>query len=335
MNEIWVVAERRGAELHSSTFELLGKSRELSEKNGFKVTLVLLSHVKPSEETLESLYRGGADKIILAIDESFERFTFGPYTKVLKELVDEYSPEIILAPATTSGRSYMPGLAALLNTGLTADCTGLDIEEGTGNLLQTRPAIGGNIIATIKTPNHRPQLATVRPKTFSPLERTKSEKGELIEHEVGAESKKTPVKLIKFVPLSSSQKGVQDAEIIIAGGMGLRRAENLEPLYTLAKLLRGTVGASRKIVDSKWIGHETQVGLSGHTVKPKVYVAVGISGAVQHIAGMQTAEFIVAINRDRNASIFNFADIGLVGEASEILEELINSIEAEIAKLEH
>lgn len=332
MSEIWVIAEKRGSKIHSSTFELLGKARELSEKNGFAVSLALLIEERPSEEVFDELFAGGADRVVLSVHEGFRRFDFQPYIRVLEKMIKEYSPEIVLAPATSSGRSYMPGLAALLDTGLTADCTGLDIEEGTGNLLQTRPAIGGNIIATIKTPSHRPQMATVRPKTFSPLKEKYDSKREHVQFEVEPELVKTSAQLIEFVPIGEGKKGVQDAEIIVAGGMGLRRIENMLPVYRLCKLINGTVGASRKIVDSKWLGHEAQVGLSGHTVKPKIYIAAGISGAVQHIAGMQTSEFIVAINRDRNAAIFNFADIGLVGDATEILDELVESLGAEVEK---
>ncbi|RLL81984.1 electron transfer flavoprotein subunit alpha/FixB family protein [Mesotoga sp. BH458_6_3_2_1] len=332
MNDLLVIAEKRGSEIHSSTFELLGKARELSMKRPLTVSVVILSDKSVEEDSSSSLFSGGADRIILAVDGSFKRFNFEPYTKTLAAIVRKLSPEIVLAPATTSGRTFMPGLAALLKTGLTADCTGLDIEEGTGNLLQTRPAIGGNIMATIKTPNHRPQMATVRPKTFSPLKEEYESKGELVNFDVTQDLIQTGAKLIEFHPIGEGQKGVQDAEVIIAGGMGLRKVENMEPVYRLSKIINGTVGASRKIVDSKWIGHEAQVGLSGHTVKPKIYIAAGISGAVQHIAGMQTAEFIVAINRDRNAAIFNFADIGLVGDAVEILTELAESLESEVKR---
>ena len=332
MSDLLVIAERRGNEIHSSTFELLGKARELSIKRPLTVSVVLLSDKRVQEDAADALFSGGADRIIMAVDGDFSRFNFEPYAKTLAAIVREFAPEIVLAPATTSGRTYMPGLAALLKTGLTADCTGLDIEEETGNLLQTRPAIGGNIMATIKTPNHRPQMATVRPKTFSPLKEEYESIGELVNFDVTQDLVQTGAKLIEFHPIGEGQKGVQDAEVIIAGGMGLRKVENMEPVYRLSKMINGTVGASRKIVDSKWIGHEAQVGLSGHTVKPKIYIAAGISGAVQHIAGMQTAEFIVAINRDRNAAIFNFADIGLVGDAVEILTELAESLESEVKR---
>ncbi|RAM59533.1 electron transfer flavoprotein subunit alpha [Mesotoga sp. SC_4PWA21] len=332
MSDLLVIAERRGSEIHSSTYELLGKARELSLKRPFNVSVAVLSDNRLEEDATASLFSGGADKIIMAIDKSLGRFNFEPYTKTLAAIVKKLSPEIVLAPATTSGRTYMPGLAALLKTGLTADCTGLDIEEGTGNLLQTRPAIGGNIMATIKTPNHRPQMATVRPKTFSALKEPYMGSGEVESFEVTPEMIETNATLLQFKPIGKGKKGVQDAEVIIAGGMGLRKVENMEPIYRLSSMINGTVGASRKIVDSKWVGHEAQVGLSGHTVKPKIYIAAGISGAVQHIAGMQTAEFIVAINRDRNAAIFNFADIGLVGDAVEILNDLVEALESEVKK---
>ena len=327
--DIWVIAERRENGIHSSTFELLGKARELADKaGGSKVCAVVLADEKPRTAVIETLYEGGADKVILAIHSALKRFDFQPYLKVLERIAIDNEPNIILAPATTTGRTIMPGLAAVLHTGLTADCTGLDIETETSDLLQTRPAIGGNIMATIKTPAHRPQMATVRPKTFSPLEGKHSGARELEEFVVETCLVKTGARLVSMKTIPDDQKNIQDAEIVIAGGKGLSKQDNMIPIEKMAKMVGGSIGASRPIVDSKWIGHEAQVGLSGHTVKPRVYIAAGISGAVQHIAGMQTSEFIVAINRDRNAPIFNFSDVGLVGDATEILETILERLDS-------
>lgn len=327
--DIWVIAERRNDEIHSSTYELLGKAREIAKKAGdFMVWVIVLSERTMTETEKGLLYRYGADGIIAAVHEVFQRFNFLAYLETLEKLAKEAEPEIILAPATTTGRTIMPALAGVLGTGLTADCTGLDIEVETGNLLQTRPAIGGNIMAMIKTPAHRPQMATVRPKTFSVLEEKYDGPREYREIHPSFFSKIDRMELVEFKGTPSEMKSIQDSEIVISGGRGLRKPENLELLKRIAKLVNGSVGASRPIVDSKWIGHECQVGLSGHTVKPRVYLAAGISGAVQHIAGMQTSDVIVAINKDRNAPIFDFSDIGLVGDASEILETILKRLEA-------
>ncbi|OAA32521.1 electron transfer flavoprotein subunit alpha [Kosmotoga arenicorallina S304] len=318
---IWVIAEKRKGTFHSSTYELLGKAREIAKKiPDALVACVTLTNRSLTPEMREKLSEQGSDVILNIINEKFERFDYLTYLKALESIAEKFNPEIILAPATTTGRTIMPALAASLKTGLTADCTGLDIDND-GNLLQTRPAIGGNIMATIKTPNHRPQMATIRPKTFNPL--TEKYSKTAIYHEIIPIldiSDKT--KLIEFKEISEDQKSIQDSEVVFSGGKGLRKPENLEILKDLAKLVGGAVGASRPLVDSKWIGHENQVGLSGHTVKPKIYIAAGISGAVQHVAGMQTSDIIIAINKDVNAPIFDYSDIGLVGDAAEILEML-------------
>ncbi|HEW91381.1 MAG TPA: electron transfer flavoprotein subunit alpha/FixB family protein [Thermotogaceae bacterium] len=322
---IWVIAEKRKGTLHSSTYELLGKARELAFKMpDTLVTCVTLMNRSLTPEERKRLSEQGSDVILNLVHKKFKRFDYLSYLETLNNIAERFSPEIILAPATTTGRTIMPALAASLRTGLTADCTGLDIDKD-GRLLQTRPAIGGNIMATIKTPKHKPQMATVRPKTFTPLAEKYSETG--IYHEIiPLINTSSKTKLVEFQEISAEQKSIQDAEIVISGGKGIRKPENLELLKKLAGLLNGTVGASRPLVDSKWIGHENQVGLSGHTVKPKVYIAAGISGAVQHVAGMQTSEVIIAINKDINAPIFDYSDIGLVGDAVEILETLYNAL---------
>lgn len=322
-----VLAEIREKEIHSSTLELLGKSRELSEKiDNSVVTVVVLSPKEIEQSSVDLLHRSGADEVLVIVNKNFERFNFSYYLKALEMITKDEKLEIILAAATTTGRTIMPALAAVLHTGLTADCTGLEIDEETKTLLQTRPAIGGNVIATIKTPNHVPQMATVRPKTFSPL--SYSYKG-LEEQEIisfSDDSIKNHMELLSFKPADNSKKNLQDARIVVSAGKGISNISNLSLVNELASMLNGAVGASRPLVDQKWLNYESQVGLSGHTVKPDVYIAAGISGAVQHIAGMQTSDFIISINKDKNASIFEYSDIGLVGDAAQILEELVKEL---------
>ncbi|MFW6119918.1 MAG: electron transfer flavoprotein subunit alpha/FixB family protein [Petrotogales bacterium] len=327
-SKIIVLAEIREKEIHSSTLELLGKSRELSEKiDNSIVTVVALSTEEIEQSSIDLLHKSGADKVLVVVNKNFERFNFSYYLRGLEKVTKDERPEIILAAATTTGRTIMPALAAVLHTGLTADCTGLDIDEETKTLLQTRPAIGGNVIATIKTPDHVPQMATVRPKTFSPLSYNYKGLKELEVVHLSDDSIENHMELLDFSPVDNSRKNLQDAQVVISAGKGISNINNLSLVNELASKLNAAVGASRPLVDQKWLNYESQVGLSGHTVKPDIYLAAGISGAVQHIAGMQTSDFIISINKDKNAAIFEYSDIGLVGDATQILEELIEELE--------
>lgn len=326
-SNIMVLAELRESEIHSSTLELLGKSRELSRKlENSSVTAVALTTEELKATTINLLHKSGADKVLVATNENFKRFNFSYYLRALEKISNNENPKIILASATTTGRTIMPALAAALHTGLTADCTGLDIEEESGTLLQTRPAIGGNVIATIKTPNHFPQMATVRPKTFSPLTYNYEGFEKLEVFNFTDDSIDSSMELLGFDSTYNLRKSVQDAQVVVSAGKGISNINNLELINELASLLNGAVGASRPLVDQKWLDYESQVGLSGHTVKPDVYIAAGISGAVQHIAGMQTSDFVISINKDKNAAIFEYSDIGLVGDATQILEEIIEEL---------
>lgn len=302
-----------------SSFELLSKSRKLADKASMNLAFLLMSH---SKDGVEDLKRFGPDLIILASHERFKRFSVDPFLSVARKIVEKYSPSIVLAPATTFGRTLMPALAAVFRTGLTADCTDLDVDTD-GNLLQTRPAIGGNVMATIVTPSHRPQMATVRPGVFEMVE---CEKNNVVVVEEKIDSVHDRCELLSVEPKQSGAR-LEEAKIVVSVGKGLRKKENVELAFRLANLSRGAVGASRAVVDSKWLSHDHQVGLSGKTVKPKIYIAVGISGAVQHLAGMQTSEIIVAINKDRYAPIFKVADIGIVADAVWTLGELVRRLE--------
>ncbi len=306
-------------QIDKNTIELLGKANQMANKIQTQVFLLIIG---PQNVDIDSA-KDYADLTVLLLSKKFERFSLYPFLINLERIVLKYKPSILLAPATTFGRTIMPALAAKLKTGLTADCTDLDVDEK-GNLLQTRPAIGGNVMATIITPNHRPQMATVRPKSFSiqPQKRKGMiKKEELIEVQDVCE--------LVDVKTREASAQIDQAQIIVSVGKGLRRKENTQIAQKLAAIVNGAVGATRAVVDAKWFSHDQQVGLSGKTVKPKVYIAAGISGAVQHIAGMQTSEIVIAINKDRYAPIFKVADIGLVADAYTTLEQIVKILEGE------
>ncbi|MCX7845946.1 MAG: electron transfer flavoprotein subunit alpha/FixB family protein [Dictyoglomaceae bacterium] len=323
MRDIFILSEVREGKIHPITYELLAWGRILTDKlKGTLSALVLGSNL---EDQLEEIIYYGADKVEFFKNRELEIFNVENFVKVLIPFIKERSPEIILAGATTQGRTLMPYLAGKLKTGLTADCTYLDIEEETGLLLQTRPAIGGNVLATIKTPEHKPQMATVRPKGKKPLRRDIKRKGEIIIHNIEEEFSPR-VKRLSFRK-REEEISLGDAEIVISGGRGLKNPQNFSLLFDIAHLLGGAVGASRSVVDMGWIKYPHQVGLSGKTVNPKVYIAVGISGAVQHLAGMINSENIIAINKDPDAPIFQVSDLGIIGDALEILNLLKKKLE--------
>ncbi len=323
---VFVVAEVRRGRLHSCTLELTSKARELADRRGKDVTVVVLRG--PSPEDVGDLFRYGADRVLLVEDERLASLNAEVHSRIVARLVEEGDPEIVLAPATTSGRTLLPAVAALVHTGLTADCTGLEVDDETGLLLQTRPAIGGNVIATIRTPDHLPQMATVRPKTFpaSPLgERT----GSVERPELEEALFESGVVCLEEETVDDEEVDIQDLDVVVSGGKGLKRPEGFKLLRELADLLEGAVGASRPTVEAKWISYPHQVGLSGKVVAPRIYLAAGISGAVQHLAGMQTAETVIAVNKDPEAPIFRVADIALCGDLYEILPRLIEALRRE------
>lgn len=322
---VWTLGEQRGKEISSVSYELLAWGRGLADKLKTELSSILLGH-KISEENIQNLIQHGADKVYVVDHPLLEHFTPDGYGKVLKKLIEEYKPSIMIASATTIGRTVMPVLAAMIETGLTADCTGLDIEEKTGLLLQTRPAIGGNVMATIKTPDHRPQMATVRPKSKRPLQADASRKGEVIRKSYPEDIYNSKVRFIKFVKDETAEAPIQEADVVVAGGKGLKDGKNFDILYEIATLLGGAVGASRQAVDMGWIPYSHQVGLSGKTVSPRLYIAMGISGAVQHLAGMSSAETIVAVNSDPDANIFKVSDFGIVGDLFDIAPILVKRL---------
>jgi electron transfer flavoprotein alpha subunit len=251
-----------------------------------------------------------------------------PYAGALAFLIGKQKPEILIAGATTTGRTVMPLVAVKCHAGLTADCTQLEIEQRTGNLLQIRPAIGGNILATIKSPAHRPEMATVRPRSCKPLPRDESRTGRIIRETVPPELLKSRVKWLGFEPVGADTANILEAEVIISGGRGLKKRDNFALIGKLAGLLNAAVGASRDAVDRGWITYPHQVGLSGKTVSPRLYLCAGVSGSIQHLAGIKTAENIIATNTNPEAQIFKVANYGIVGDLFEVLPLLIRKIEA-------
>ena len=255
-----------------------------------------------------------------------EHFLVEPYAACMLKLIQDHRPEVIIAGATSTGRTLMPYVAVRAGAGLTADCTVLDIEPETGNLLQTRPAIGGNILATIKTPDHRPQMATVRPRSTRPAPPVEGRSGEVVRLHPPPELLRSRLRRVGFTP-SRDEHALQDADVVVTAGRGIKKAENVPLIQKLADSLDAALGASRDVVDRGWLSYPHQVGLSGKTVAPKLYVAVGVSGSVQHLAGMQTAGTIVAINNDPDAQIFRVADFGIVADLFDAVPLLTERID--------
>ena len=314
---VWIFAEQKRGEIAPVVFELLGKGKELVQQRESELIAVLFGH--DIKNLCQELIAYGADKVIYVDDPKLKDFLDVPYTKAMTELANKYKPEIILSGASVLGRSFIPRVAVELQTGLTADCTGLEIDTDTGGLMQTRPAFGGNILATIVTPNHLPQMATVRHKVMDPLEKDESRTGEIIKEEIDFSNLNDNTKYLGFTKDETQMVNLTEANVVVSGGRGLKNQENFALLKELAKALGGGVGASRAAVDAEWITYPHQVGQTGKTIKPTIYIAVGISGAIQHLAGMQSADYIIAINKDPDAPIFKVADLGLVGDLFEIL----------------
>lgn len=324
--KVWTFAEQKKGRLKAISYELLTRGCSLADKLETGLASIVLGADLHRPDIQELILRG-ADKVYIAEDPALAHFLVEPYCNVMEDLISEHKPEIMIAGATTTGRTLMPYLAAKIGTGLTADCTGLDIEEKTGNLLQTRPAIGGNIMATIKTPEHRPQMATVRPKSTKQAPRVEDREGEVITVDVPKELLESRAEILDFRSTEEEEANIQDADKIVSGGRGVKKAENFELIRELAEKLEAAVGASRDVVDRGWVPYPHQVGLSGKTVTPKLYVAAGISGAIQHLAGMKTSDNIIAINIDPEAQIFQVADLGIVGDLFEVIPAIIEELE--------
>lgn len=321
---VWVLAEQRRGVLAPVTAELLGEARRLAEVLGVKVAAVLLgdrvAHLS------EALLTAGAHKVYLVEHPHLADFLEETHAAALSELAQKFQPEIILAGATYLGRAFIPQVAAALKTGLTADCTGFAIDPDQRLLLQTRPAFGGNIMATIITPRTYPQMATARPGVFKAATPAAASAGEVIRVEAQCLEKAPRSRFVSTVEEIKERIPLNAAEVIVAGGRGLKEAKHVKLLEELADLLGGAVGATRGAVDAGWIPYAHQIGQTGKTVSPKLYIACGISGATQHLVGMQSSDVIVAINKDPQAPIFQVANVGLVGDLFEIIPALIQEI---------
>jgi electron transfer flavoprotein alpha subunit len=323
---VWVFAEQRDGKIKAVSFELLAKGRELADKLDSDLSAVCFGG---SVQGVEQLIAYGADKIFLVSSPELASNPEDIFTQQLVNLIKEYKPEIVLAGATSLGRSFIPRVAAVVSTGLTADCTGLEIDVDNKLLLQTRPTFGGNIMATIVCPSSRPQMSTVRPRVFKRGIANTGRQGQIIKVDFAKEVITSRTKLISFVEDLSEKVKLDEADIIVAGGRGLGKPENFKLIEELAKSMGAALGSSRPPVDEGWITYSHQVGQTGKTVCPKLYIACGISGAVQHMAGMQTSDTIVAINCDPAAPIFEVATYGIVGDLFKIVPLMIKQIRGE------
>ncbi len=327
---VWVFAEQKKGKVQPVVFELLAKSRELAHRLNTEVSAVLLGNELKQE--VQKLIWQGADKVYVVEDERLANFQDEPYTNVLVELINRYKPQIVLTGATSIGRSLISRVAVKIHTGLTADCTGLDIDPKKKILLQTRPAFGGNIMATIITPNHRPQMATVRHKVFQAAPADEKRKGEIIREHFDGRLLSSRARLLDIVEELESTVNIAEADIIVSGGRGLGGAENFKIVEDLARVLNAAVGASRAAVDSGWMPYSHQVGQTGRTVCPKIYIACGISGQIQHLVGMQSSKIIIAINKDPDAPIFKVATYGIIGDLFQIVPALTKRFKAVLKK---
>ncbi|RKY41944.1 MAG: electron transfer flavoprotein subunit alpha [Candidatus Makaraimicrobium thalassicum] len=315
--DVWVFSEQKKGKVQSVSFELLGKGRELADKLGVDLCAVLLGD--NMDEGCKEVIARGADKVYLVDSPKLRVYQDDPYSKVLTELVARYKPEVVLCGATTIGRSLISRVAVALRAGLTADCTGLDIDPKEKLLLQTRPAFGGNIMATIISPDTRPQMSTVRHKVMKELDPDPGRKGEIIKEEFPDEIYVSRSKLIDVVEEIEETINLSEADIIVSGGRGVGSGENFAVIKELALSVGGAVGASRAAVDAGWIPYSHQVGQTGKTVCPKVYIACGISGQIQHLIGMKSSDVIIAINKDPEAPIFSVATYGIVDDLFKVV----------------
>ncbi len=338
--DVFVFAQQVDNEISPIAFELLGKAKDLANDLGQKVAAVLIGYnVKGLADQL-AVY--GADKVIVVDDKELEVYRTEPYTHALASVINEFKPEIMLVGATAIGRDLGPRVSARVQTGLTADCTSLDIgdfplvampgkEQKHNQLLMTRPAFGGNTIATIACPDNRPQMATVRPGVMQKNEPVADAKAEVVEYNPGFTPDNKYVEILDIVKNVADVVDIQDAKILVSGGRGVGSPENFKILEDLAAVVGGTVSCSRAVVDSGWKPKDLQVGQTGKTVRPNVYFAIGISGAIQHVAGMEEADIIIAINKDEDAPIFDVADYGIVGDLNKIVPLLTEEIQKAIA----
>ncbi len=326
---VWALIEHERGKVANVSFELLGKGRELADSLECRLCGMLIGN--EVEPFAQEAFAYGAETVYLAESPLLEDYRTEPYAAAAVSLIQKYKPEVVLFGATTQGRDFAGSVATALETGLTADCTGLDIDDEKKLLRQTRPAFGGNIMATILCEAHRPQMATVRPKVFPMPQKDESRKGEIIRESLQLTEDQIHTRVLEFVK-GAEMVNLMDAEIIVSGGRGLGGPEQFKVIRDFADVLGAAVGSSRAAVDSGWIPYEHQVGQTGKTVRPKIYFACGISGAIQHQAGMKTSDIIIAINKDPEAPIFKIATYGIVGDLFEVLPKLTEEFKARLGK---
>ena len=319
--DVYVFAEQRDGKIQNVALELLGKARELADALGEKVVAIFLG--KNIKDQAQSLIAAGADKVLVCDDSHLETYLTEPYTEAITQIIKEFKPGILLIGATTIGRDLGPRVSARNVTGLTADATKLEISEEEKEFRMTRPAFGGNLMATILCKNNRPQMSTVRPGVMQKLTPDASRKGEIVDYKVNFDDAKiSRVKIVKTVKEEKVITDISQAKILVSGGRGVGSKEGFAKLEALAKELGGEVSSSRAMVDAGVMDASRQVGQTGKTVRPNLYMACGISGAIQHLAGMEESDFIIAINKDKYAPIFNVADLGIVGDLHKIVPML-------------
>ncbi len=324
---VMVFAEQRRGQVQKIAYELLGMGRGIADSLEEPLIAVLVGAGLTDAQAAELIYQG-ADKVVLVDHPELAVYMTEPYTKALVAAIEAFKPGIGFVGATTIGRDLAPRVSARVKTGLTADCTSLEVEDGTRNLMMTRPAFGGNIMATIICPEHRPQMSTVRPGVMRKLERDPSRKGEVVRLPVEILPEDKNVEILEVVVEKAAKKNIEEATVLVSGGRGLGNAENFNRLHVLADELGGLVSASRAVVDSGWAGADRQVGQTGKTVRPDLYIACGISGMIQHIAGMEDSEFIVAVNKNAGAPIFEYADLGIVTDVNKLVPALAEELRA-------
>jgi electron transfer flavoprotein alpha subunit len=330
---VWVFIELERGAVHPVSWELLGEGRKLADKLGVELAGIVMGAAQgKTREACAEAFQYGADLCYVVEDPVLENYRNESYTKGLTDLVNKFQPEILLLGATTLGRDLAGSVATTLQTGLTADCTELNIDMENRSLAATRPTFGGSLLCTIVTLNYRPQMATVRPRVMQMPERDAQRTGRIVEHPLSAIETDIITKVLEYIPDNLQNKPqLPFADIIVSGGRGMKRKENFDLIWDLAKVLGAEVGASRPVVQAGWVDLERQVGQSGKTVRPKLYIAAGISGAIQHRVGMESSDVIIAINEDANAPIFDFATYGIVGNAMQILPALTEAFRQQLA----
>lgn len=328
--DIYVIVEQRDGKVQKVGYELVGEATRLAKSLNQKVVGVLIGYDITSQA--QKIIEYGADEVIVVDDLMLKEYCTEPYTKAVARVITECEPEIVLFGASSIGRDLAPRVAGRVHTGLTADCTSLDIDEETNLLLMTRPAFGGNIMATIVCKNHRPQMATIRPGVMSALERDIDRTGEIKRFDIKFEESDMNIEILEIVKENKKIKDITEAKILVSGGRGIGGPKGFDMLKELADELGGEIASSRACVDAGWIDSSRQVGQTGKTVRPNLYLACGISGAIQHMAGMEESELIISINKNDTASIFNISDLGIVGDVNVIIPKLLKALKEYEAK---